>query len=159
VDWLDTAKAVASVGGWVVGALTLDFNLYKFRREHASGVRVTLTQGWLVAGHDLSDAKLIVDAANTGSNALTLSWVGISLPRDQKLFDPFGSGGGSALLPHRLSPGENDLQWMDSVALASSLYEHGLRGKVKLRGVCTDQTGSTSRSKPLTIHVESWLST
>src|SRR5438552_316188 len=124
VDWLDVAKTI----GAIVGVLALAFNVFKFRQEHRTAIQVTMSNGFLTAGPEISDAHLLLSAANVGNKVVVLSAAEISIPGGKKLVSP--RMGGTAPLPRHLAPGESQTMWIEMKSVARTLMQEGRRGNV-----------------------------
>lgn len=91
--------------GTVLGVLNL---LWNIRTWVASGprVKVTVSNDFPVAGPEIGDLHVGINAANTGRSPITVTGVGIELPSNENMVIT-GLPRFSTTLPHRLEPGSS----------------------------------------------------
>lgn len=145
--------------GWLVAAGTLFFTIYThFDRKKSLRIKlkVTFQNGMLTFPNgDLSEAMLIIKAANIGNKAVTINTPSINVKHSSggSLFTQFGS---YQRLPYLLEPGDSVVVWHEIKPIAKALKGHGLTGKIKLEGYFVSQVGEEYKAKPYTLDVDDW---
>jgi hypothetical protein len=91
--------------GTVLGVLNFTWNVWTWGKS-GPRVKVTVSNDFPVAGQDIGDLHVGINAANTGRAPITVTGTGIELPSKENLITP-GLPGFSTPLPHRLEPGSS----------------------------------------------------
>jgi hypothetical protein len=145
--------------GWLVAAGTLAFNVYRYfdkKNSQKIKLKVTFQNGMLTFhGGDLSEAMLIIKAANVGNKAVTINAPHINVRHSDggSLFTEFGA---YQRMPYLLEPGDSLVAWHEIKPIAKALKRHGLSGKIKLEGYYTSQIGDEYKAKPYNLDVDDW---
>lgn len=147
------------LAGWLVAAGTLAFTVYKhFDKKNSQKVKlkVTLQNGLLTFhGGELSEAMLLLKAANVGNKAVTINSPHLNVKHSDggSLFTQFGS---YQQLPYLLQPGDSIVAWHEIKPIAKALKGHGLSGHIKLEGYFSSQVGYEYKAKPFKLDVDDW---
>ena len=144
MEWGDKVVAVVAV----YGAILSTWNLYDQRRRRAPRIKVQFSIDLCDEEHNKSgQSGITIAAQNHGEYPVTLSSVGILVPRRQTpiSFSPPST----PTFPVELSPGRQIKAWIPVMDLAKELQSRGLRGRVALRAVIYDQLGNCFRSKKI----------
>jgi hypothetical protein len=118
------------------------------RRQSAKPqIRVTMGTGIIGLPQGASDAQLLVEAANIGEKAVTLSTQAqLKLPDGRRFLLPPRNT--HVQFPYELHSGKNCVTWIPLAQLAENLREAGFSGKCMLLGTYRDQIGNVYRSQP-----------
>jgi len=140
-----------SIAMW--GAALSTYQTIENYRRSKPGIKVETTFGVTEVGKELSNLKLMISAANIGSKNVTLTGVGLLLPRKGRL--ELIHYEGFTALPYELTEGKSCTLWEDSEKIASQLRSHGYSGKIKLKGFYRTAIGKMVVSKPLKYDIDS----
>jgi hypothetical protein len=99
-----------------------------------------------------TDTMVFLVAANAGTKAATLAWMGFVLPNRSRLTltDPDSN----ATFPHKLMPEESCQVWIEATRLAEHLKSDGFSDSVKLIGFYKNVVGRVYKSKPFEFGAE-----
>ena len=140
----------------VVGAFATVYTLVTKIQDRRTGLAVKITNGFLTGRPgELSDAMLLLEAANTGGRPVVLASNLFRLPDRRQLIGLEQVG--DVRLPHELRPGRSCTFWMPIAEAAGSLRRGGYRGKVQLTGEFRDQTGRVFTGGSYELDLDGWL--
>ena len=126
----------------VVGAVVAAASLWLQRRATRPQVGVAASPCFLMAGPDLSDPVLLIEAANTGSRSVTLNDAGIRLHGpDYKWISLALTSQSNVRFPRDLLPGKICSAWIGFRELACGLKADGYTGLIRLIAFYPDQAG------------------
>jgi hypothetical protein len=133
------------------------YNLILSRREKQPQLCVTLKNGFLTYGPELSELMLMLEVANRGEKVVTVSSVAISFGK-QITFFPRGIEG-TTTVPFELALGKSATFWTPLKEFTSSLRRQGVSGKAPIRARFASAVGDEFLSKPFKLDVNHWSST
>lgn len=140
----DIAAIVGIVGASVAATLAV-VKYLDTRREKRRRITVTVTHGMPFNIPGVHNDLVLVEAANPGSQPVTLTSWGFLLG-DGRTLVSFAHIDGTVRLPYKLLSGESCKMWMEKPSLTESLLEAGFEGTVKLIGFYTDALGTKHKS-------------
>jgi hypothetical protein len=154
---VDLTTIIALYGAGLATVLGV-LELYRFRIEQAEKkprVEVTVSTGFLSQGPTTSPAMLVLEAANSGSQPVTLNGIpSLLLPDKQKVI--LLGAESDVEFPHELLPGKKCTFWRDIKKLASSLKTKGYSGQLNVVGEFKDAIGNSYKSKSFPFDIEDW---
>lgn len=153
MKWTEIVIALVALYGAIISTC----NLLASRAEKIRKVRVALSMGFTACGARTSPTQLMLEAQNVGKRAITLTAVGLVLPRNVRVWFLHPECWLTGSLPHELHEGKNFVSARDLSELVAELAERGYSGRVRVQGIYTDALGTDHRSKPLTLNVEKCL--
>ena len=142
---LNYIAAIVGIVGATVAATVTVMKYLDARREKRRRITVRVTHGMPVNIPGVHDDLVLVEAANPGSQPVTLTSWGFLL-RDGRTLVSMDARDGTVRLPYELPPGKNCMMWMVKPSLAMSLLERGYQGTVDLIGFYIDALGVSHKS-------------
>jgi len=138
----------------VYGAILSTYTIWNARKEHKREIRVELAYGF--STHPLSPKGLllILTALNTGSKTVTLTSMGLILPRKDKKYCTFLRPNSNVSFPYDLPEEKNCSVWIDTKELAENLKQEGYSGEINLKGYYGDALSGKYESKQLKFDIE-----
>lgn len=149
IDWTLVVAAYAAIVASIVAA----YNAISEWRSRRPNIKVGISmRAFDPCPGSPTDTMVFLVAANPGSTAVTLGWMGFVLPNRSKLTltDPESN----VSFPHKLLPEESCQVWIEASRLAKHLKSDGFSDNVKLIGFYKDVVGRTYKSKPFEFDVE-----
>jgi hypothetical protein len=129
----------------IYGAGLTTYTIIKANEDKRRQVTVTISNGWLTYGQDLSKLMLFITMANPGFRTVTLNSPKIVLPDGKSMvyMNPLSD----VTFPHELKEGKDCLVWTEMEMIKRSLIEQGYSGRVKLKASVSDRTGKVYKAK------------
>lgn len=150
-------QEIETIAGTFVGAATLTLSAVKYldkRKEKKYRVSVTLKHGWPAVNYQMLNIDLLLlEAANPGSQSVTLTSCGILLPDKKTLISRKDNGDS---LPCEIAPGKSCTKWMETLDVTETLLRGGWRGEINLVGFYGDALGKKYKSRPLRVDLAMW---
>ena len=138
------------------GAILSTYSVWSKRKEQRREPKVSLRYGVRlnpILGHR-SPPRLIIRAVNSEKETVTLTSMGLILPRrDNNLFSPYVPNS-DVSFPHDLLGGKNCDVWFETKELAENLKREGFSGKIKLKGYYGDAIGRMYKSKSINFDID-----
>jgi hypothetical protein len=150
IDWFEAVTAIVAV----LGLLLSIYNFYAERKDKKRQVEVRLVVG--ILGRETgtpTPPSLIIGVTNTGFRTVHITLAGIILPNKERVSLVVGPDAAMSY-PQELTEGESRTFLMPLREVSELLRKHGLSGKVKLRGFCTDTLQKEYTSKLLRFNME-----
>jgi len=137
----------------VYGAILSTYSIWSERQEHKREIKVRLSYGFIrnVLGQ-VSPTMIILEALNKGSKTVTLSSMGLILPKKKYLF--LARPNSYVTFPHDLLDGKNVNVWLETKELAGDLKNEGYSGRIRLRGYYNDAIGNRYISKSVKFNID-----
>jgi hypothetical protein len=139
--WLEIITAIGILYG--MGMST--YNFLANRKTKKRWLKVKISAGWIPAGGDLGDPMVLLEVVNPGDRTVTINTPYIKLPDGKSLITPWPLS--HVRFPYELAEGKNCFMWVKESEIAKNLLKQGYKGKIKLRGMVNDATGTTYKSK------------
>ena len=137
------------------GASLATYTAIADQRTKRRKVNVSLRNGFLTYGPEVSELQLFVEAVNSGARPVTITAIGILLPDGEQMYVPTLPG--AARLPLELMEGQGCRVWIGAYDCAVELPRVGYSGTIKLRGFADDAMGHRQLSKPFNLNVDEWI--
>lgn len=136
------------------GAIVSTYSVWNARQQNKREVKVSLNYGLILLHQQLP--RLILSAKNTGNKTVTLSSMGLILPRKKNnLFTPIRPDTmGLVTFPHDLDAGKDCSVYFELKNLAEELRLEGFSGKINLKGYFRDAIGNTYKGKPFKFEID-----
>jgi len=138
------------------GAILSTYSVWSKRKEQKRELKVLLRYG-VVSNPILSHRPLpmlFISALNTGKKTVTLTSMGLILPRKDKNYFTFIRPNSHASFPHDLLEGKSCDVWIETKELAENLEQEGFSGKIKLKGYYGDAIGRRYKSKSINFDID-----
>ena len=152
MSWTELITAAVAL----YGAALSTYVFWAERKDKRRHVRVSISNGFLALGPELSPPMLLIEATNPGSRTVVLNTPGISLPDRKQIVFPNPQS--DVRFPHALAEGTKCIVWTPIALLARQLWEEGYRGKLKLRAFFRDQIGTRYKSNKMDLDLDEWYS-
>jgi len=139
----------------IYGALLSTYSIWNARQEHKREIKVELSYGFMrnpLSG--VSPPMLFLSALNTGTKTVTLSSMGLILPRKDKKYLIFVQPESSVSFPYDLPEGKSCSVWITTKELAEDLKREGYSGRISLKGYYRDAIGGYYKSKSVKFTIE-----
>lgn len=139
----------------IYGALLSTYSIWTRRQEHKREVKVELSYGITRSPLlEVSPLMLILSALNTGTKMVTLTSMGLILPRKDKKYLTILQPESNVTFPYELLEGKNCSVWIGIEKLAKDLKHEVYSGKIDLKGYYKDAIGNEYRSKSVKFDIE-----
>jgi hypothetical protein len=139
----------------IYGALVSTYSVWGSRQEHKREIKVELAYGFMRNSlSEVSPLMLILSALNTGRRTVTLTSMGLILPKKDKKYLVFLQPESNVSFPYDLLEGKNCNVWTTTKELAEDLKREGYSGKISLKGYYKDAIGGEYKSKSLKFNIE-----
>jgi hypothetical protein len=138
------------------GAILSTYSVWSKRKEQKRELKVLLRYG-VVSNSILShrpSTMLFICALNTGKKTVTLTSMGLILPRKDKNYFTFIRPDSNVSFPHDLLEGKSCDVWTETKKLAENLKQEGFSGKIKLKGYYGDAIGRRYKSKSINFDID-----
>ena len=138
----------------IIGVIVSIYSVWNARQQNKREVKVSLRYGALLLARPLP--RVILSAKNTGNKTVTLSSMGLILPRkENNYFIPHHPDTmGLVTFPHDLKDGKNCDVYLEPKNLAEELRLEGFSGKIKVKGFYRDAIGRKYKSKSFTFNID-----
>jgi hypothetical protein len=139
----------------IYGALLSTYSVWTARQEHKREIKVELSYGFMrnpLSG--VSPPMLLLSASNTGTKTVTLTSMGLILPRKDKKYLIFAQPESNVSFPCDLLEGKNCNVWVTTKELAEDLKREGYSGRISLKGYYRDAIGGYYESKSFKFDIE-----
>lgn len=138
----------------IYGALLSSYSVWASKQEKKREIKVQLSYGFHAGPPSVGPMMLIISALNTGQKRVTLTSMGLILPKKDEKFLTFLRPDSNVNFPCDLIEGKGCDVWVTTKELAVDLKHEGYSGKVSLKGYYRDAIGGEYRSKSLKFDIE-----
>jgi len=137
------------------GAALSTYNAIQQRKEKKPSIKVSQGIGMITdAMGGLSDAMIVLTAANTGHIPVTLASAGLFLPNSQQMiFPPLAL---NVRFPYELVPGKSCRIYREATSIVKSIKEQQYNGKIDVVVFFQDEVGNTYKSKKTKLDLDGW---
>jgi hypothetical protein len=118
----------------IYGALVSTYSVWASRQEKKREIKVQLSYGLLANPPSVGLKILIISALNTGQKRVTLTSMGLILPRKDENYLQFLRPDSNVSFPHDLLEGKDCNVWVTTKEIAEDLKREGYSGKISLKG-------------------------
>lgn len=154
------ATIIGIIATSFISGAGLMFAIYRFRvnrMDKEPRLRVTLENGFLARGPDLSELMLMIKVANPWEKPIHVSHVGLEFGNKSILFPGILYGHqGTRPLPFELEPGRSATFWTPVREVASALRKDDASGEVALMAHASSEVGDVFKSDPFELDIEEW---
>ena len=141
MTWLELSQIATPIVAF--GALALStYNAVAQRRDRDRSLFVELSIGSHFDGYGPSgEMVLLLTAGNRSSSDITVTSCVLRVP------GPFTVPFMQASLPQKLGGGDGLTEFLNLAELMAGMKEHGMDGRIFVRGIVKDATGREHRSR------------
>jgi len=126
--------------------------VWNSRQQNKREIKVEMNYGFILRNRPIT--KILLTAINTGNKTVTLSGMGLILPRKEKNLFAILRPDSLVTFPHDLDSGKNCSVYLDPKNLAEELREEEFSGVIKVKGYFRDGIGNRYKSKTFKFEID-----